>query len=77
MTSSLDMSRLLALWLHDHPGGTEEDFNRAGRPFNAERGNRHRRVHSQFLDWLNMSVCSAPSRGQNSATPYHHAARVE
>jgi hypothetical protein len=51
---TVDMSRVLALWLHDHPGGTEEDFNRAGRPFNAERGSRHRRVHSQFLDWLNM-----------------------
>ena len=48
-----DMDRLVALWLHDHPGGTTEDFARASRPFNAERGSRHRRAHNQFLEWLN------------------------
>ena len=48
-----DMDRVIALWLADHPGGTVEDFARASRPFNAERGSRHRRVHGQFLDWLN------------------------
>ena len=45
--------RELALWLHDHPGGTVEDYKRASAPFGAERGGRHRRVHSQYLDWLN------------------------
>ena len=48
-----DMDRVINLWLHDHPGGTVEDFKRASRPFNAECGSRHRRVHNQFLDWLN------------------------
>jgi hypothetical protein len=51
--TAASMDRVLALWLHDHPGGTEEDFDRAGRPFNAEPGARHRRVHNQFLEWLN------------------------
>ena len=53
MSGRVDMDQVLLLWLHDHPGGTEEDFWRAGRLFNAEPGNRHRRIHSQFLDWLN------------------------
>jgi hypothetical protein len=48
-----DMDRVISLWLHDHAGGTVEDFERASRPFNAERGSRHRRVHGQFLNWLN------------------------
>jgi hypothetical protein len=48
-----DMIAVIDLWLHDHPGGTVEDFERASAPFNAERGSRHRRVHNQFLDWLN------------------------
>lgn len=48
-----DMDLLISLWLHDHPEGTVEDFELAGRPFHAEPGRRHRRVHSQFLDWLN------------------------
>jgi hypothetical protein len=48
-----DMDKVLDLWLRDHPGGAAEDFKRASRPFNAERGSRHRRVHNQFLDWLN------------------------
>ena len=48
-----DMNQVLSLWLLDHPGGTVEDFDRARAPFNAERGSRHRRVHNQFLDWLN------------------------
>jgi hypothetical protein len=47
------MDRVVSLWLNDHPGGTVEDYWRASRPFNAERGARHRRVHNQFLDWLN------------------------
>ena len=47
------MERVISLWLHDHPGGTIEDYARASRPFNAERGSRHRRVHNQFLEWLN------------------------
>jgi len=48
-----NMDKVLRLWLRDHPGGTEEDYERASRPFSAERGARHRRVHNQFLDWLN------------------------
>jgi hypothetical protein len=47
------MDLVIRLWLLDHPGGTVEDFERASAPFNAERGSRHRRVHNQFLDWLN------------------------
>lgn len=43
------MDCVISLWLHDHPGGTVEDFERARAPFNAEPGRRHRRV----LSWLN------------------------
>ena len=50
----VDMEHVIDLWLHDHPGGTVEDYWRASRPFNAEPGSRHRRVHNQFLDWLNL-----------------------
>ncbi len=50
----VDWDQVISLWLHDHPGGTIEDFERARRPFNAEPGSRHRRVHNQFLDWLNL-----------------------
>ena len=48
-----DMDRVINLWLHDHPGGTVEDYRRASAPFNAEPGRRHRRAHNLFLDWLN------------------------
>ena len=47
------MERVVDLWLHDHPGGTIADFERASAPFNAEPGSRHRRIHNQFLNWLN------------------------
>jgi len=54
MSGRADMDLVLRLWLQDHPGGTQEDYERAGRPFNAERGSRHRRAHNAFLDWLNL-----------------------
>jgi hypothetical protein len=47
------MGKVLKLWLADHPGGEVEDFAVASRPFNAERGSRHRRAHHAFLAWLN------------------------
>ena len=53
MSGRVDMDKTFELWARDHPGGTREDFDRASRPFSAERGARHRRVHNQFLEWLN------------------------
>ena len=68
MSGRVPMDRVIDLWLHDHPGGTVEDFNRACRPFNAEPGARHRRVHNHFLEWLNTArvqrhVFGAPADG--------------
>lgn len=54
MSGRVNMDQVCALWLADHPGGEAEDFARASRPFGAERGSRHRRVHTQFLDWINL-----------------------
>lgn len=50
----VELDKIFALWLADHPGGTREDFDRANRPFNAERGSQHRRVHNQYLKWFNL-----------------------
>lgn len=50
----VDMDKVQALWLADHPGGTREEFARASRLFSAERGSRHRRVHTQFFEWVNL-----------------------
>ncbi len=63
-----DMDRVVSLWLHDHPGGTVEDYWRASRPFNAERGSRHRRAHNAFLDWLN-SDCVQRALFQRDEAP--------
>lgn len=54
MSGRVDLDKVFTLWLHDHPGGTREDFDCASRPYNAERGSQHRRVHTQFLDWINL-----------------------
>jgi len=53
MSGRIDMDRVCSVWLRDHPGGEEADFRRAAAPFGAERGSRHRRIHSEFLSWLN------------------------
>ena len=53
MSGRIDLAQVLRFWLADHPGGTVEDFERARAPFGAERGGRHRRVHGEFLSWLN------------------------
>jgi hypothetical protein len=70
MSGRADMDLVIRLWLRDHPGGTVEDFWRAGRPFNAEPGSRHRRVHNQFLEWLNSDqVQRAIAVGESREVP--------
>ncbi len=64
----VDIDQVRSLWLLDHPGGLPEDFERARRPFNAEPGSRHRRVHNQFLEWLSLDhVRKAMQRAARSA----------
>lgn len=52
---TVDMNYVLALWLQHHPGKTEADFDRVGRPF-CSGGAQHRREHDEFLTWLNTHI---------------------
>jgi hypothetical protein len=65
MSGRVDMNYALALWLQHHPGQTEADFDRVGRPFSAGNA-QHKRDHHEFLEWLNTVVFPrrTPPKGQ-------------